>query len=94
MRCLRLSHWLGLSTASRLARAKVLPIEYADPQTFDIRRTPTRQLAFGLGVHMCLGQLMARTETALALRRLMACCPGIRLTDAVPVGAHFVFSAV
>lgn len=60
------------------------PTEFADPETFDIQRTPNRHLAFGLGVHMCLGKLMARTEAALALSRLVARCPEIRLTDTVP----------
>ena len=60
------------------------PAQFPDPDVFDIRRTPNRHLAFGLGVHMCLGKLMARTEATVALGRLVARCPGIELADAVP----------
>ena len=60
------------------------PSAFVDPDTFDIRRTPNRHLAFGLGVHMCLGKVLARTEATVALRRLAERCPAIELMDAIP----------
>lgn len=35
---------------------------FADPFTFDVGRTPNKHLAFGFGVHYCLGALLARME--------------------------------
>jgi cytochrome P450 len=35
---------------------------FADPFTFDVGRTPNKHLAFGFGVHYCLGAMLARME--------------------------------
>jgi cytochrome P450 len=42
-----------------------------NPDTFDITRSAGRHLAFGHGIHFCLGAPLARTEAAIALRRLL-----------------------
>ena len=34
---------------------------FTDPFTFDIRRNPNPQIAFGFGTHLCLGNNLART---------------------------------
>ncbi|MEV5910460.1 cytochrome P450 [Streptomyces chartreusis] len=51
--------------------------------TFDITRTDKRHVAFGHGVHFCLGAPLARAEATQALPRLFARFPRMRL--AVPV---------
>ncbi|MFE7853786.1 cytochrome P450 [Streptomyces sp. NPDC057403] len=48
------------------------PLAWDDPDSFDIRRDPARQLGFGLGVHGCVGQGLARMETSAILNALIA----------------------
>ncbi|MDW6064335.1 cytochrome P450 [Streptomyces sp. FXJ1.4098] len=47
------------------------PLEWDDPDTFDIRRDAGRQLRFGHGTHGCAGQGLARLETSAMLRALV-----------------------
>jgi cytochrome P450 len=56
---------------------------YANPDVLDIERTETRHLAFGHGIHHCLGAPLARMEGQLALVSLFRRFPELRL--AVPV---------
>jgi cytochrome P450 len=55
---------------------------YAAAETFDIARADVRHLAFGHGIHFCLGAALARMEGQLALGSLLARFPDLRL--AVP----------
>ncbi|MFJ5228676.1 cytochrome P450 [Kitasatospora sp. NPDC088391] len=55
---------------------------YPDPDTLDLDRDTRRHLAFGFGVHQCLGQPLARLELEIALETLLRRLPGLRL--AVP----------
>ncbi len=48
------------------------------PETFDIFREPQPHIAFGHGVHMCLGIHLARMEMATAVNRLIDRCPNLR----------------
>ncbi|NUP42121.1 MAG: cytochrome P450 [Streptomyces sp.] len=48
------------------------PLEWDDPDTFDIRRDASRQLGFGQGTHGCAGQGLARMETSAMLLALVA----------------------
>ncbi|MCQ4079050.1 cytochrome P450 [Streptomyces sp. RB6PN25] len=57
---------------------------FADPDTLDVRRAARHHLAFGYGVHQCLGQNLARLELEVILTALIERLPGLRL--AVPVG--------
>lgn len=56
---------------------------FTDPDTLDVRRSSRNHLAFGYGIHQCLGQHLARTELEIALTALFNRLPGLRL--AVPV---------
>ncbi|CDR15210.1 cytochrome P450 family protein [Streptomyces iranensis] len=59
------------------------PRRFAEPDRFDIRRAPRGHLAFGHGVHHCLGAPLARLEAAIAFRALLERCPDLAL-DADP----------
>ncbi|GAA2418378.1 cytochrome P450 [Streptomyces glaucosporus] len=59
------------------------PGRFPDPHRFDIRRETRGHLAFGHGVHHCLGAPLARLEGRIAFRALLERCPGLAL-DAHP----------
>ena len=54
--------------------------EWADPDTFDIRRDANRQLGFGHGSHACAGQGLARLEMQAMLSALMQRVDRIEVT--------------
>ncbi|ROQ26390.1 pentalenic acid synthase [Streptomyces sp. PanSC19] len=55
---------------------------YSDPDTLDWARSARHHVAFGFGIHQCLGQNLARAELEIALGTLLRRLPGLRL--AVP----------
>ncbi|MGE0743174.1 MAG: cytochrome P450 [Hyphomonadaceae bacterium] len=67
--------WLMLCYASGNRDEDIFP----HPDTFDIDRTPNRQLAFGTGAHVCLGQHLARLEMRILLEELLPRVKSIRL---------------
>ncbi|MGQ9910672.1 MAG: cytochrome P450 family protein [Candidatus Flexifilum sp.] len=69
---------LVVSIASANRDERVFP----DPDRLDIAREPNRHIAFGFGVHYCLGAPLARLEAQIGFRVLLARCPDIEL--AVP----------
>ena len=54
------------------------PTRWADGDEFDIFREIQPHIAFGVGVHMCLGMHLARMEMASATNRLLDRCPNLR----------------
>jgi pentalenic acid synthase len=55
---------------------------FTDPDALDVQRSTRNHLAFGYGIHQCLGQHVARAELEIALTALFNRLPGLRL--AVP----------
>jgi cytochrome P450 len=47
------------------------PEAFDRPEEFLIDRTPNRHIGYGLGIHMCLGNVMARAEMRLTFQRLL-----------------------
>ncbi|MFI7131527.1 cytochrome P450 [Nonomuraea sp. NPDC050153] len=58
------------------------PARFSDPDVLDLRRSAAGHLAFGHGIHQCLGQQLARVEMRVAFPALFTRFPALRL--AVP----------
>jgi cytochrome P450 len=64
-----------------LAAANHDPAKFASPDTFDIARAPNDHLAFGEGIHFCLGANLARMEGEIAISSMLERFPKLRLTN-------------
>jgi cytochrome P450 len=60
------------------------PDQYQDPDRFDIHRSPVRHLAFGRGLHVCLGAALGRLEAQVVLSAVLRRFPGLALVDDGP----------
>ena len=54
---------------------------YPDPDRFDVSRNAQGHLAFGLGIHFCLGAPLARLEARVAFEELIGRFPSLRRSD-------------
>ncbi len=62
-----------------IAAADMDPAANACPERMDLERRPNRHLAFGTGIHFCLGHQLARIEGKCALQALFTRWPGLEL---------------
>jgi cytochrome P450 family 109 len=79
-----------------LACANHDPSQFPHPERFDIERNPNRHVAFGHGIHFCLGAPLARLETKIALTVMLERLLDIqrdRSQDIEPVQSTFIYGA-
>ncbi len=76
----------GAKTVLFYASANRDPAKFADPNRFDIHREATGHLAFGHGLHFCLGAHLARLETLTAVDSLLDEVEGLELAGPVRWG--------
>ena len=62
-----------------LAAANMDPLANPHPERLDLQRKPNRHIAFGTGIHFCLGHQLARVEGKCALRSLFRRWPKLTL---------------
>jgi cytochrome P450 len=69
----------GQKVAVLLGSANRDPAAFERPDDFDVARTPNNHVAFGVGVHFCLGAPLARMELFESLTSLFATYPSLAL---------------
>ena len=57
------------------------PTQFSDPDDLDLARSPNRHLAFGRGIHFCLGAPLARLEGEIAFAALLNRFPELRVAE-------------
>lgn len=60
------------------------PKVFAAPERFDVGRDPNPHLAFGHGIHFCVGAALARLEAKIAVPDLVSRLRGLRLASDAP----------
>ena len=59
--------------------------QFPNADTFDIRRTPNRHIAFGHGIHFCLGAPLARLEAKIAFEEITHRLTNLHIKTDVPL---------
>ncbi len=69
----------GETIVGVLGAANRDPAQFADPDELDLARSPNRHVAFGGGIHFCLGAPLARVEARIAIPALLQRLPDLEL---------------
>ena len=70
------------------------PDQFPDPEKFEIARRPNRHLSFGLGIHICAGNTLARMEGEIAFGKLFKRFPGLRMKAPVQLSNRVRFREI
>ena len=57
------------------------PAYFEEPDQIDVRRRKNPHLAFGHGIHLCIGAPLARAESQTVLSSVLDCLPNLRLVN-------------
>jgi pimeloyl-[acyl-carrier protein] synthase len=74
----------GQQITALLGAANRDPAHFPNPDVFDITRTPNRHLAFGIGIHFCLGAHLARLEGRVGFQHVLEQLPNMQLLSDTP----------
>jgi cytochrome P450 len=74
----------GKQAVLLLGAANHDPAQYTDPDRLDLGREDNRHLAFGMGIHYCLGAPLARVEGQIAIGEMVRRLDGIELATDAP----------
>ena len=80
----------GQKIAALLGSANRDPAAFAHADDFDVRRDPNPHIAFGAGIHFCLGAPLARLEMQVSVPMLVERFPGLRAAAAPVSRGTFV----
>jgi cytochrome P450 len=72
----------GDKVAALLGAANRDPAVFADPDRFDAGRDPNPHLAFGAGIHFCIGAPLARLELEISVRTMLSRFPDLVVVEA------------
>ena len=84
----------GTSVHMIIAGANRDPLQFFEPDTFNISRSPNRHLSFGLGIHICAGINLARVEAKVAFLSLMSSFKEINLSKKPNVANRIRFREI
>jgi len=71
----------GMGAFVIIAAANRDPAQFNDPERFDITREPNEHMAFGEGIHFCIGAPLARMEGSIAIGAALERFPNLRLKN-------------
>jgi len=74
----------GRVVVAAIGAANRDPAYFADPERLDITRKENRHIAFGFGIHFCLGAPLARIEGQVAIGTLLRRMPALKLVSDKP----------
>ena len=74
----------GQMVFQMLGAANRDPAQFRAPDSFDIGREPNRHVAFGQGIHFCIGAPLSRAEGQIAFGAVLERLPQIRLAGPAP----------
>ncbi len=75
----------GQLVFAMLGAANRDPAQFPDPDRLDFHRRDNRHIAFGYGIHFCVGAPLARLEGQIAINTILRRLPGLRLANEAPV---------